>query len=644
MPSDPARLSSTQVSFRLRLAAPVAPLLDAPPPLAVPYADSFGRPYAALNYGGRPGLVRVGSADAGPAALAGVGAALGGPAAVGAPRRKGRVTAVTWSGQAAPGDLAATQLLDAVRLSTVPAPVGGAASLGSSSASSSAFGASAGGGSSVGLVDPEETQPLEAVPGWDDTPADGSYGYGGRGRGTYGTRGAVPRQPHGWADGPAPFGAEPYGSESSESRSAGPASARPRPPVEPRLERARPAGWKPSGELPEHSAAAAGESSRHSWQPRRKVDLGLVLLPLRLLLGSLSVYAGFSKLCDPVYFDGGNRGSMMRWLSSLHPWQLAQPLLDFAMAHPVGAGLGVAFTEIVVGVLSLLGLWQRLAAGAAMLLSAALLFTVSWRAVPVYDTPDLIFLAAWSPLLIAGAPFASLDGRLALEAWRRYGPQAPKAVRRRVLRRGTVVAVVVIGLTMLVGSLLGAAVRTGGRPQPGPAQPPTDYGPPVWPAATVGTGGSHAPGMPAPAPRPATGSAPPSTAPSAAPATPSAPPSAAPTAGRSAKARPSTAGRGGVPEGSATGGNPAGPGGGSPAGAPAAGATPAAGGAAPAPGGTQGSGSGASTRAPKAAPSDGLIGGVLGSGPPQLRLPTTLGMPGAGPGASGGSSSAAPMA
>lgn len=78
-----------------------------------------------------------------------------------------------------------------------------------------------------------------------------------------------------------------------------------------------PQGWTPSGELPEVSATAA--EGKQPWYPGRRVDLGLVLLPLRAVLGSLSVYAGFSKLCDPVYFDGGERGSMMRWLASLHP-------------------------------------------------------------------------------------------------------------------------------------------------------------------------------------------------------------------------------------------------------------------------------------------------------------------------------------
>ncbi len=41
--------------------------------------------------------------------------------------------------------------------------------------------------------------------------------------------------------------------------------------------------------------------------PGRRLNLGVVLLPLRVFLGSISVYSGMGKLCDPVYFDGGRR-------------------------------------------------------------------------------------------------------------------------------------------------------------------------------------------------------------------------------------------------------------------------------------------------------------------------------------------------
>ncbi|MFH8563035.1 DoxX family membrane protein [Streptomyces sp. NPDC017988] len=216
------------------------------------------------------------------------------------------------------------------------------------------------------------------------------------------------------------------------------------------------------------------EPVRHAYYPGRRMNLGVVLLPLRVFLGFISIYAGMGKLCDPVYFDGGRRGSMVKWLTSLHPWELAEPLRDFALQHPVGAGLSIAFLQVVVGVLTVLGLWQRVAASIGVLLSAALIVTVSWKTVPAYDAPDIIYLAAWSPLIIAGAPVYSVDGRLAGEAWRRLGPRADIwDLRRRVLRRGGLVGAVVIGLTLLLGSLLGGAVRDADRVTvPGPGEAP----------------------------------------------------------------------------------------------------------------------------------------------------------------------------
>ncbi|WP_338931888.1 DoxX family membrane protein [Streptomyces netropsis] len=251
----------------------------------------------------------------------------------------------------------------------------------------------------------------------------------------------------------------------------------------------------------------AGDSVRHAYYPGRRMNLGVVLLPLRVFLGFISIYAGMGKLCDPVYFDGGRRGSMVTWLTSLHPWPVASPLRDLALSHPVGAGLTVAFLQVVVGVLTIFGLWQRVAASIGVLLSATLLVTVSWRSVPAYDAPDIIYLAAWSPLVIAGAPFYSIDGRLASEAWRRLGPRAELwELRRRVLRRGTIMATVLIGLSLLIGSTLGGAVRSSEVARmPGPADPPTNHLPgsplprkPGSPASPRGSQSAVPPGTPKP--------------------------------------------------------------------------------------------------------------------------------------------------
>lgn len=204
------------------------------------------------------------------------------------------------------------------------------------------------------------------------------------------------------------------------------------------------------------------------------MNLGVVLLPLRIFLGFITIYAGMGKLCDPVYFDGGERGSMVKWLNTLHPWEVAEPLRQFALQHPVGAGLVIAFLQVIVGVLTILGCWQRVGAVVGAGLSAALLVTVSWKSVPAYDTPDIIYLAAWSPLIIAGAPVYSIDGRLAGSAWRRLGPLSDIwELRRYVLRRGALITAIVMGLTLLVGSVLGGAVRDADRViVPGPGEAP----------------------------------------------------------------------------------------------------------------------------------------------------------------------------
>ncbi|MCB5166170.1 DoxX family protein [Streptomyces bambusae] len=219
------------------------------------------------------------------------------------------------------------------------------------------------------------------------------------------------------------------------------------------------------------------DTDRQGYYPGRRMNLGVVLLPLRVFLGFISIYAGMGKLCDPVYFDGGERGSMVTWLHTLHPWALAEPLRDFALSHPVGSGLTVAFLQVIVGVLTVFGLWQRFAGCIGALLSAALLMTVSWKTVPAYDAPDIIYLAAWSPLIIAGAPVYSIDARLSGEAWRTLGPRSALwELRRRVLRRGAMIATVVVGLTLLIGSVLGGAVRsTTVVTVPGPGDAPSNY-------------------------------------------------------------------------------------------------------------------------------------------------------------------------
>ncbi|MFE3587318.1 DoxX family protein [Streptomyces niveus] len=353
----------------------------------------------------------------------------------GAARRR---APVVWSGRSAPGDLGATGLLQAVRNS-------------SARGTGAALAEVPGGPYDTGATG--NTQVIPRIDLGDDTMPTPRVPHRGGGAGSDTPLLPPMRQAVGAYDTPE---YDPYGGGGARHR--GGHDDRDDREYERDFERDLDRGRDHDGR---HDMSPSEAAVRHAYYPGRRMNLGVVLLPLRVFLGLISIYAGMGKLCDPVYFDGGKRGSMVAWLSSLQPWALAEPLRDFALSHPVGAGLSVAFLQVVAGVLTVLGLWQRLAACCGTLLSAALILTVSWRTVPVYDAPDIIYLAAWSPLIIAGAPVYSVDGRLAGEAWRKLGPRTPlRELRRRVLRRGAVVATVVIGLTLLIGSMLGGAVRS----------------------------------------------------------------------------------------------------------------------------------------------------------------------------------------
>ncbi|GAA2224347.1 DoxX family membrane protein [Streptomyces nogalater] len=348
------------------------------------------------------------------------------------------------------------------------------------------------------------------------------------------------------------------------------------------------------------------DPSRHAYYPGRRMNLGVVLLPLRIFLGFISIYAGMGKLCDPVYFDGGERGSMVKWLNTLHPWDVAEPLRQFALQHPVGSGLVIAFLQVVVGVLTILGCWQRVAAVVGALLSAALIVTVSWKTVPAYDAPDIIYLAAWSPLIIAGAPVYSVDGRLAGSAWRRLGPRSDIwELRRYVLRRGALITAVTVGLTLLIGSLLGGAVRDSGRVVvPGPGEAPRNHLPGSPLPQEPGKRHKKSASSPSAAPTegatagasPSGAATPPGTSRATAGATTAAPTQTAGTTGQVAPRRTAPTG-GGAPSTTA---GPTGTGG-----TAATGGTTSTGGATGTTGTTSGGGS-------TATGDPGLVGGLLG--------------------------------
>ncbi|MFJ6048294.1 TQO small subunit DoxD [Streptomyces sp. NPDC092307] len=133
------------------------------------------------------------------------------------------------------------------------------------------------------------------------------------------------------------------------------------------------------------------------------------LLPLRLFLGVTFVYAGIDKLTDPAFLSASGDGSIGDLMRGVRDTSAVPAMVDMALHSPVGFAVALAIGEILVGLGALVGLLTRVAAVGGALIALSLWLTVSWAVTPYYYGNDLIYMIAWTPLILAGAPYLSLD-------------------------------------------------------------------------------------------------------------------------------------------------------------------------------------------------------------------------------------------
>ncbi|WP_103530455.1 DoxX family protein [Streptomyces sp. SM11] len=151
------------------------------------------------------------------------------------------------------------------------------------------------------------------------------------------------------------------------------------------------------------------------------------LLPLRIFLGVTFVYAGLDKLTDSAFLSATGTGSIGEMMRGVRDSSAVPALVDLALKSPEGFGHAIAIGELLVGLGTLVGLWARLAALGGALISLSLWLTVSWQATPYYYGNDLPYMFCWVPLVLAGAPYWSLD---ALIGGRRRGQGRTGSWRR----------------------------------------------------------------------------------------------------------------------------------------------------------------------------------------------------------------------
>jgi thiosulfate dehydrogenase [quinone] large subunit len=153
----------------------------------------------------------------------------------------------------------------------------------------------------------------------------------------------------------------------------------------------------------------------------RETATRYALLPLRVFLGVTFIYAGLDKLTDNAFMKDSGSGSIGDLMRTVRDSSAIPALVDLSLKSPAGFAYAIAFGELVVGLGALFGLLTRLAALGGALISLSLWLTVSWATEPYYYGNDLIYLMAWLPLVLAGAPVLSLDAALSSRRRQRVG-------------------------------------------------------------------------------------------------------------------------------------------------------------------------------------------------------------------------------
>ncbi|MDH6623649.1 thiosulfate dehydrogenase [quinone] large subunit [Streptomyces sp. LBL] len=133
------------------------------------------------------------------------------------------------------------------------------------------------------------------------------------------------------------------------------------------------------------------------------------LLPLRVFLGVTFIYAGLDKLTDSAFMKASGSGSVGDLMRTVRDSSAIPALVDLSLKNPAGFGYAIAFGELAVGIGVLIGLLARLAALGGALISLSLWLTMSWASDPYYYGNDLPYMFCWVPLVLAGAPYWSLD-------------------------------------------------------------------------------------------------------------------------------------------------------------------------------------------------------------------------------------------
>ena len=165
-------------------------------------------------------------------------------------------------------------------------------------------------------------------------------------------------------------------------------------------------------------------------KPRRFANSWAVV-PMRLFLASVFLFAAYAKLTYPGFFDpNASFGFHSAVQSAKDAHTPLSSLMGPLASHTSTFGHITAFAELAIGLGLLVGLLTRVAAAGGMLFTGTIVLSINWPSVRQYTgnggwftSVDLAVIAALSVFVLGGAGPLSLDAGIGVLRCRRRARQ-----------------------------------------------------------------------------------------------------------------------------------------------------------------------------------------------------------------------------
>jgi thiosulfate dehydrogenase [quinone] large subunit len=174
---------------------------------------------------------------------------------------------------------------------------------------------------------------------------------------------------------------------------------------------------------------------------------------LRAFLGVTFVYAGLQKFLDPGFLHAGSPTYIGTQLEGFARATPAAPLMRLLEHAPWLVGIGVAVTEIAVGIAVLAGIGLITASVIGLTINVVLWLSATWHVHPYFLGSDSIYAVAWLALIVGARQVATARPTQHVARVQ----QDPDAVARRAMLRGGLVAGIAIALGGIANTLAGPA-------------------------------------------------------------------------------------------------------------------------------------------------------------------------------------------